>query len=78
MIRTIASILVMTVALAITGDAFADYGRRIAGSVVQERTDKVLNTVQWHRDLDSVRSAAKAANKPILFLQMVGDLDSGL
>lgn len=78
MIRRIASILVVTAALAVTGDVFADYGRRIEGSVVEARTNEVLTKVKWHRDLDSTLSAAKAQNKPMLFLQMVGDLDSGL
>ncbi|MEM7263102.1 MAG: hypothetical protein AAF488_14020 [Planctomycetota bacterium] len=79
MTRRLAAILVLTCGLVMGADAMAgDYGRRIEGSVVKESTDKVLETVTWHRTIDAALSDAQKQKKPMLFLQMVGDLDGGL
>lgn len=79
MIRRLAAILVLTCGLVTGADAIAgDYGRRVEGTVVKEATDKVLQTVTWHRTIDAALSDAHQQKKPMLFLQMVGDLDGGL
>ena len=45
---------------------------------VGDRTEKVFGKLQWHRSLDKALADARTQNKPLLWLQLVGDLDGGL
>ena len=44
---------------------------------VAERTQRVLR-LPWHRDLGSALEASRLSGKPLLWLQMVGDLGDTL
>ncbi len=58
-----------------TGDG--KYGE-ISAYEVKKRTEKLLKEVPWHKDFDVAMAAAQEADKPLLWIQMVGDLDGGL
>ncbi len=47
---------------------------RVAGHDVYRGVRKVLTELTWHRDLDLAASQAKKQQRPILWLQMLGDL----
>lgn len=44
-------------------------GRRLARAV-----NKLTRELDWHRDLDAAAAAAEQAGKPILWIQLLGDL----
>jgi hypothetical protein len=49
-------------------------GPQLAGKDLQTATAKVM-TLTWHRSLPAVLAAAKAADKPVFWLQALGELD---
>ncbi len=59
-------------------NAGGGYEPLMKGSVAKARIERVTQEIDWKRDLDSTLAAAKEANKPVLWLQLVGDLDDGL
>lgn len=48
---------------------------RIEGRELQKRIDRMLKELDWHEDLESTAVAACATGKPILWVQMLGDVD---
>ncbi len=50
----------------------------ISGEEVKRTTDLLLSEVPWHRDLEQALAVAKEQNKPVFWLQLVGELDDGL
>lgn len=47
---------------------------RVAGQHVNRGVRKVLAELTWHRDLGVAASQAKQQQRPILWLQLLGDL----
>ena len=54
------------------------YEKLMDGKVAQARVKRVMEEIDWKRDLESALATAKDQNKPLLWLQLVGDLDDGL
>ena len=52
--------------------------REIPGQEVKNRTDRVMNSIKWSNNMDSLTARAKSERKLIFWLQLVGDLDDGL
>lgn len=50
----------------------------ITGQEVKRTTDLLLSEVPWHKDLEHALAVAKEENKPVFWLQLVGELDDGL
>ncbi len=50
----------------------------IRGEEVKRTTDLLLSEVSWHKDLEHALALAKEENKPVFWLQLVGELDDGL
>lgn len=57
--------------------AFAGGKVQIEGDDLTGNIERVTSELTWHDDLDEARQAAIEANKPILYIQALGDL-SGL
>jgi len=50
----------------------------VSGEQVKKNTEKVMSKIQWINDLDELKAEAQKQNKLIFWMQIVGDLDSGL
>ena len=48
------------------------------GETAAERIKEVTTKIPWQRDFEEALAAAKQQDKPLFWLQMVGDLDDGL
>jgi hypothetical protein len=53
------------------------HGYQLAPEELAERVETLQRELAWHVDLEEARQAAIEANKPILWIQALGDL-SGL
>ncbi|MEZ6184003.1 MAG: hypothetical protein R3F62_03215 [Planctomycetota bacterium] len=53
------------------------HGYQLAPEELAERVETLQRELAWHADLQEARQAAIEANKPILWIQALGDL-SGL
>jgi hypothetical protein len=45
------------------------------GAAAEERVRRVCDTVSWTNDLDRALDRARTEGKPVLWLQLVGNLD---
>ncbi len=75
MFRTIALIGFLFLLLPASAQNVAQ--QKLSGSAVARNISK-LSTIEWSRDLTALRKKAKARNKLIFWLHIVGDLDGGL
>ena len=50
-------------------------GHRIAGRELDDNVDKLLEQIEWHEKLASALTAAQQTGKPVVWIQMLGDLD---
>ena len=48
---------------------------QVQGKELQDRIDRVLHSMTWHRDLSKARKRAAASGRPLLWIQALGDLD---
>jgi hypothetical protein len=51
---------------------------KFKGTEVAKRVDRMLSGVNWHGNFDDAMATAAEQGKPLFWLQMVGNLDSGL
>jgi hypothetical protein len=51
---------------------------KISAEEAQKAAAKVLAEVHWHTDLSHALATAKEEGKPVLWIQLVGNLDGGL
>ena len=51
---------------------------KVSKEEVAKRTKAVLSELKWHTDYEQAIAVAKESNKPLVWIQMVGDLDGGL
>ena len=51
---------------------------QIAGDEVAERTITMMTSLDWHSSVAEVTKVATEQDKPIFWLQIVGDLDGDL
>lgn len=70
--------LVVALLLTASAQTRAQREETIAGSDVAKSTARVLSELTWHRELDAGLATASAQAKPMVWIQMVGDLDSDL
>ncbi|MFN0059765.1 MAG: hypothetical protein ACKVX7_15005 [Planctomycetota bacterium] len=70
--------LVVALLLTVSARTQAQRAETIAGTDVAKNTERVLSDLTWHRELDAGLATARAQAKPMVWIQMVGDLDSGL
>lgn len=56
---------------------FAGGKFQVEGDDLNQNIERVTEALTWHDELDEARRAAVEANKPILYVQALGDL-SGL
>lgn len=50
-------------------------GTKVDGRDLKRAVEKVTEELKWHKKLSSAQQAAKQTGKPILWLQLLGDLD---
>lgn len=48
---------------------------RIGGKHLRDKVKRLTKELEWHESLDKAQKAAQQAGKPILWVQMLGDLD---
>ncbi|MEZ5966309.1 MAG: hypothetical protein R3F56_20910 [Planctomycetota bacterium] len=46
----------------------------VSGAKVRSATHRLLGDMTWHRRLDQAVAAARAQNKPIVWVQALGEL----
>lgn len=50
----------------------------VSGDTVEANVKKVVDRLRWHGSLSSALQAARQKNKPLLWIQALGDLDGFL
>ena len=55
-----------------------DYYNMLSGVEAEKRIERLTTQIQWHRNLEEALAEAKKTDKPVFWLQLVGDLDDGL
>ena len=58
-----------------TGVEKKDTGSVVAGDVVEKKVEKLADKIDWLSSLDEAKSLAKNQNKPIFWLQALGELE---
>ena len=65
--------------IAVPQSAFAGGGYvMMDGETAAARIKELTTKISWQRDFEEALAASKLQNKPLLWLQVVGDLDDGL
>jgi hypothetical protein len=59
-------------ALSAAARAFQD--SQVRGTEVRAAVKRTLGTLQWHRDLDSAARAARELERPIVWVQALGEI----
>ena len=72
------SLLVAGALVAILAPSAPAQHQQINGDSVAERTITMMTEIDWHTSLDRLMSVATEQNKPIFWLQIVGELDGDL
>lgn len=75
---TLPLVLVLTLLTwaAAPGTSFAQ--DKIDGGTAKVRVDRLMQKVTWFTDMKKALAASKKQDKPLLWLQVVGNLDGGL
>lgn len=50
----------------------------VAGSMVKQRTARVLQAIRWEKSFASLAKRARESRRPIFWMQIVGELGGGL
>lgn len=72
----VTAILILSVFVFLTASPLT--ALEIPGEKVKANTDRVLSSIRWSTNLESLRSRALSEKKLIFWLQLVGNLDGGL
>src|SRR5262249_54409487 len=52
-----------------------DAGAVVPSAVVEKRGEKLTDKIHWYTSLDQAKAAAKAQNKPIFWIHVLGEID---
>lgn len=75
--RTRSLVPLAALVLLLCGSGLA-HGQKVPGKAVAKNTSRVLDKIDWQVDFDIALAKAKEDQKPLLWLQTVGDLGGGL
>ena len=77
--RTLIALTALTILVSWT--PFVEAGGtegKVSATDVARRSKDMLEKIEWQSDMTKAFEEAKKQNKPVLWVQMVGDLDGGL
>jgi hypothetical protein len=76
--RSVPSLGFALVLAIVTVAATPGLALEVPGSQVKSNTDRIMKSIEWSGNMDSLRARAQSERKLIFWLQLVGDLDDGL